>query len=169
MTSIIKVDQIQTLAGAAPTAADLGINVSGSVLQVVSGTSNVWSPSASTSLVATPITASITPNSSSSKILISISVNGIYVASTSNYIVFKLYKNGSLLDGINDIVNQGSNSAPWGNTLAYNRLDSPATTNATTYTVYFRGAVSSTFGVNNYGLSGANTSTSTIILQEIAG
>lgn len=40
MTSIIKVDQIQTLAGTVPTAADLGINVttadmpSGSVLQV---------------------------------------------------------------------------------------------------------------------------------------
>ena len=33
MTSIIKVDQIQTLAGAAPTAADLGINVTGSVLK----------------------------------------------------------------------------------------------------------------------------------------
>ena len=32
MTSIIKVDQIQTLAGAAPTAADLGINVTGSVV-----------------------------------------------------------------------------------------------------------------------------------------
>ncbi len=38
MTSIIKVDQIQTLAGTAPTAADLGINVTGSVLQVVQAT-----------------------------------------------------------------------------------------------------------------------------------
>jgi hypothetical protein len=37
MTSIIKVDQIQTAAGAAPTAAGLGLNVSGSVLQVVTG------------------------------------------------------------------------------------------------------------------------------------
>jgi hypothetical protein len=33
MTSIIKVDQIQTAAGAAPTAADLGINVTGNVLK----------------------------------------------------------------------------------------------------------------------------------------
>ena len=37
MTSIIKVDQIQTAAGAAPTAAGLGLNVTGSVLQVVTG------------------------------------------------------------------------------------------------------------------------------------
>ena len=35
MTSIIKVDQIQTAAGATPTAADLGVNISGSLLQVV--------------------------------------------------------------------------------------------------------------------------------------
>ena len=40
MTSIIKVDQIQTLAGAAPTAADLGINVSGAYQQIVYSTSN---------------------------------------------------------------------------------------------------------------------------------
>ena len=32
MTSIIKVDQIQTTAGGAPTAADLGINVTGTIL-----------------------------------------------------------------------------------------------------------------------------------------
>ena len=35
MTSIIKVDQIQTAAGSTPTAADLGVNISGSLLQVV--------------------------------------------------------------------------------------------------------------------------------------
>ena len=35
MTSIIKVDQIQTASGSTPTATDLGINVSGSLLQVV--------------------------------------------------------------------------------------------------------------------------------------
>jgi hypothetical protein len=34
MSSILKVDQIQTAAGGTPTAADLGLNVSGSVLQV---------------------------------------------------------------------------------------------------------------------------------------
>ena len=33
MTSIIKVDQIQTAAGGTPTAGDLGLNVTGSVLQ----------------------------------------------------------------------------------------------------------------------------------------
>jgi len=35
MTSIIKVDQIQNAAGGVPTAGDLGINTTGTVLQVV--------------------------------------------------------------------------------------------------------------------------------------
>ena len=38
MTSIIKVDQIQLANGSTPTAADLGINTTGSVLQVLSAT-----------------------------------------------------------------------------------------------------------------------------------
>lgn len=67
MTSIIKVDQIQNAAGGTPTAADLGLNVSGSVVQVqrhsftdetiigstsyvsVSGSSFTFTPKASSS------------------------------------------------------------------------------------------------------------------------
>ena len=40
MTSIIKVDTLQKANGATPTAADLGINVTGTVLQVVEGSSS---------------------------------------------------------------------------------------------------------------------------------
>jgi hypothetical protein len=40
MTSIIKVDQIQTAAGATPTAGDLGINTTGTVLKVSHFTNN---------------------------------------------------------------------------------------------------------------------------------
>ena len=40
MTSIIKVDTLQKANGATPTAADLGINTTGTVLQVVSGSTS---------------------------------------------------------------------------------------------------------------------------------
>ena len=40
MTSILKVSTIQNTAGGAPTAADLGLNVTGSVIQVANTTSN---------------------------------------------------------------------------------------------------------------------------------
>lgn len=72
MTSIIKVDQIQLADGTAPTAADLGLNVSGSVLQVVAAeitTLNI--ATTSTSLVdVTGASLSITPSSANSKILL---------------------------------------------------------------------------------------------------
>ena len=55
MTSIIKVDQIQTAAGGVPTAADLGLNVSGSVLQSV--TTEVTSSASNTTITTTSLAA----------------------------------------------------------------------------------------------------------------
>jgi hypothetical protein len=58
MTSILKVSTIQNTAGAAPTAADLGLNVAGSVIQAVNVTANAVSISAAspTTIVTTNIT-----------------------------------------------------------------------------------------------------------------
>ena len=72
MTSIIKVDTIQTAAGGVPTAADLGLNVSGSVLQVKQGasSSNIvfnLTLGTGTTIFTGP---TITPSSTSSKILV---------------------------------------------------------------------------------------------------
>ena len=69
MASILKVDQIQTAAGGTPTAADLGINTSGNVLQVVTATSESAGATTSTSFVSY-MSANITPSSTSSKILL---------------------------------------------------------------------------------------------------
>ena len=71
MSSIIKVDQIQLADGSTPTAGDLGLNTTGSVLQVVSGTANNHSISgSSTTYMQSGDTITITPKSSSSKILV---------------------------------------------------------------------------------------------------
>ena len=72
MTSIIKVDQIQTLAGAAPTAADLGLNVTGALLQMQYSTvilTSVTSTSATKSSIAA---VTITPKFATSKIKVSL-------------------------------------------------------------------------------------------------
>ena len=73
MTSIIKVDQIQTTAGTAPTAADLGMNVSGNVLQVVS--QEVISYTAVASATSKIVYASLTTKAANSKFLIQGQVN----------------------------------------------------------------------------------------------
>lgn len=62
MTSILKVDTIQTAAGGVPTAADLGLNIGGSVVQFASAlkenphttTSSAWSDVGSWSINFTP-------------------------------------------------------------------------------------------------------------------
>lgn len=71
MASIIKVDTIQTAAGGTPTAADLGLNTTGSVLQVVEASVENSSSvtTSSTSYVDSGLlTLSITPQAAGSKI-----------------------------------------------------------------------------------------------------
>tara|TARA_B100001287_G_scaffold274333_1_gene279435 strand:+ start:680 stop:1198 length:519 start_codon:yes stop_codon:yes gene_type:complete len=171
MTSILKVDQIQTTAGAAPTAKDLGF-ADGSVLQTVyNNYGTMVTVSQNTSHVSTGLTATITPTSTSSKILIiasqqarifnNTSDNGygirfkrdstvIYTPSATNYHVYT-YINNVYFDM------RGNNS--------FYYLDSPASTSALTYSLEAR----------MYQGSGApsvryqdNSNQSNIILMEIA-
>ena len=69
MSSIIKVDQIQLANGSTPTAADLGLNISGNVLQVVQAFSDSYFTTTSTTR-SDVLTATITPSSTSNTILL---------------------------------------------------------------------------------------------------
>lgn len=70
MSSVLKVDTIQTTAGAAPTTKDLGF-ASGSVVQAINNKSSTYFQSTSTSYVeaSTDYRTTITPKYSDSKIL----------------------------------------------------------------------------------------------------
>jgi hypothetical protein len=69
MSSIIKVDQIQLADGSTPTAGDLGLNTTGSVLQVVQGQYDI-ATSVNSGTPTSIIDLNITPSSTSSKILV---------------------------------------------------------------------------------------------------
>ena len=166
MTSIIKVDQIQTLAGAAPTAADLGINVTGSVLQVVEANFTSNNVTSSTSYVATYITASITPTSSNSKILVVV-YTGVDTNNTTRVVHYTLYRNNTTnlaLHATSDYMGLATNNAgrvmcPI--TVSY--TDSPNTTSSVTYTLYHKSA-------GSYQTEVPGTfQTQQITLMEIAG
>ena len=169
MTGILKVDTIQKNNGATPTAADLGLNISGSVLQVVQGTNTAWSTTSSQSLVATGLFVNITPKFASSTILINISINGLWNGgSTSNTIYFDLYKNGSSIVYLDR--SSGNNSNPYGGANSYSYVDSPNTTTQIRYELWFCNSTANQCGFNNYtGSGGANNRTrSTITAMEIA-
>ena len=111
----------------------------GSVLQVVSSVVHTAQQSTtSTSFVSTGFSASITPTSATSKILVT--ATGAITALTANQSVATTIARGStVLDstGLAYYENSISSGYVWvPATMIY--LDSPATTSSTSYTVYFK-------------------------------
>jgi hypothetical protein len=132
----------------------------GTVLQVVNYTTTATVATSSATYVTTGFSNSITPTSSTSKILVLLSCC-LYSDATSGETQTQIYRNGSNVSGIvGDIFNSGGRLVGAG-TCFY--LDSPATTSSTTYTLFFR---QTTAGA---GYVGVNNTATSIILMEIAG
>ena len=134
----------------------------GSLLQVQSNFSTSDFNTANTSFVTTGLVQAITPLSTSSKILCSVSIGGWYVGGSGGSAVATVYRgstnigNGS--SGLMLIDNDALNIP-----CTTQVLDSPSTTSATTYTVYVK-----TSGVTTY-VSYSSYGHFTITLMEIAG
>jgi len=153
--------QILTVAGGVPTwAAAAG---GGKVLQVVSATTTTSTASSSATFADTTLTATITPTSATSRILVLASLTYRKdVADVGNRVDFKLLRGATDLMGT--LFNLGfTNSALTVQAqMAINFLDSPATAAATTYKVQFANA-NATASVTVQ----INSNRSTIILMEI--
>lgn len=145
------------------------VQQTGSVLQVVSATYATNSSTTSATPVSTGLTASITPSSSSNKVLILIDTQVTSV--TTNGVGILLYRGASVvkssaLDGGSHYYTNYvySPTSQWvQQSLTY--LDSPASSSSTTYTVY----IASYNAGSAVAMNGGNTPyTSTITLLEIA-
>ena len=150
------------LASGAPSRSQLP---AGTVLQVVQGIYSSQASSSTSTWAASGVTASITPTSSTSKILILVSMQGVGKDTNTTSVDLSIYKNGSSLIqfAAGNTAYTASTATNYPGTAAFNYLDSPATTSATTYAVYFRS------NNNNVGVYlQANGSASTITLMEIA-
>lgn len=135
----------------------------GSVLQVVQATSTTQSSITSTSaFVATALAASITPSSSTSKILVfaNATVLGNQISCQPVYTIYRGSINlGDSARGLGQVYS-AANAIDAMGTMQY--LDSPATTSSTTYTVYMR--------VNlGTGVWGHDGGIQVMTLMEIAG
>jgi hypothetical protein len=135
----------------------------GKVLQVVNATTSTQTDSSSATYADTTLTATITPTSNTSKVLVFVSQNGLYKNNDAPYGGIKLLRGATLLvqmDTYSTISGAGVSQLNVSSTST-TYLDSPATTSATTYkTQSNNGAASSVFRVQH----GA---TSTITLMEI--
>jgi hypothetical protein len=138
---------------------------SGSVLQVVTG-STATSATSTTGIYAdTGLSATITPTSSSNKILVVVNQQGCQKYSTNTGLGLKLFRGSTELVKFEGQfgINQGTNDFNGGgNGVTY--LDSPSTTSAIIYKTQFNNR-------NSAGSVGvqADSATSTITLIEIAG
>jgi len=144
----------------------------GKVLQVVQATKTDTFSTTSTSFVdLSGLSASITPSSSSNKVLVLLSIGSL--ANTTNTSLINLVRNSTNIaqpdSGTNPAsINHftASAGAPNAGTLTW--LDSPSTTSATTYKAQMR--VDSSTGYLNRHTGNTNyNSVSSITLMEIAG
>ena len=144
MSSILKVDTIQTTAGAAPTNKDLGF-AAGSVIQVVHTSLGSDVFYSSSNLAKTNImTLNITPKFNTSKVLVLCNV-GLYINSSAAESRGNLgiERDSTVIRGIDSASGEGFFRDSSGHfksyMTAFNFLDSPGTTSSTTYKAFYRG------------------------------
>jgi hypothetical protein len=105
------------------------------VLQVVQGTSTTQTITTSATLVDTTLTATITPQSSSSKVLVMIT-QSVYADTAATDSEFVLLRGGTTVSSSTGVAysTASANVVTW----ALNIFDTPATTSATVYKTQFR-------------------------------
>ena len=146
------------------------LHAAGHIIQTVRSEYRTYTTLASSSFTATGLTGTITPKFSNSKILITLLINGLFKSNNGQYMALSLYKGTSSIAVLDTSVgyNTAGDEINYGiHSNCYQHEDSPSTTNATTYTLYWRSSDAGTIGINNYNVLNGD-SLSTITLQEIA-
>jgi hypothetical protein len=156
---------VLTVAGGVPTwAAPAGGG--GKVLQVVIGSYTAQTTSTSTTFADTGLTATITPTSATSKILVIANQNGI-TKFGDTAVRLQLLRTSTVLTIFEDGTAYNNNGTPYlgvgGSGLTY--LDEPATTSATTYKTQLRTNVSGVPVYTNYNVYGSNSYSSITLLE----
>ena len=162
------------------------VSRSGGILQVVSTTkTDTFTMSSTTFTTLTGLTATITPRSTSSKILVMVNTNGSASASITTNMLYRLMRDSTELAigdasgsktrvtfGGNSLVQAGGNTNTM-RSVSMSVLDSPSTTSSVTYSVDIAGTQATAIYVNR-AYDEADTSSyvrgaSTITLMEVAG
>ena len=142
----------------------LPVGASGGVVQTVYGSTNSEVTSSSGTYSDTGLTATITPTSSSNKVLIMANI-ATALKQNATYFKVRAMRGATEIAKIDDGTGYTNNSNfSTGGSISCHILDNPATNSATTYKLQF---------LSNSG--GAvvkvqtNSATSTIVLQEVSG
>jgi hypothetical protein len=153
--STLRVDTIANTAG----------DTTQRVLQVVNATYGTQISTASSTYIDTGLTATITPSSTDSKILILVSHNGIGKMTSNTGANQRIVKDGSPLTSFQIASSWSGSSSHLITSSGIVYLDSPASTSAITYKTQF----SSYSNTGTIYMNGNTGDLSSITLMEIAG
>ena len=136
----------------------------GNVIQVVQYSTTTQVTTTSTSFVdVTNFTASITPTSATSKILVLVNLNGVlHGATTAQAASFQVLRGATSIAIAYNFLYMPFNAIDITGSLGMSYLDSPATTSSTTYKLQWYSRLGNTVGLSY------TSDTSTMILMEIA-
>jgi hypothetical protein len=146
------------------------LNQTGGILQVVQATSTSSYSTTSSTYSGTGVSVTITPSSTSSKILIRVtggSVNNAGVT-TGSAKVYRSINGGAYSDWTTTVATSyyyNGSGEGWG--LSWEYLDSPATTSSVAYQIYIA-CGEGTFYLNNPPQTGAGNGLISMVAMEIA-
>ena len=152
----------------------LPAGVGGKVLQVVHSSTSTGASTSATTLIDTNLSGTITPSSTSSKILVIVNhADNDKNLGDCNQRIHLFRGTTFLLEFARNLNNTGD-STEQRTESGCSYLDSPSTTSATTYSLKVGGNGSTTIYINRSGRDSNNTNedgryASTITLMEIAG
>ena len=141
------------------------VNAEGSVLQVVSNEAGIGNHPSSTTTWTTVVSQSITPKSTSSKVLVMLSCPGYGGSEAKAKANFQILRGSTQVQYFRSGWYRESSGAIKGSSGFMQVLDSPNTTSATTYYAQVKHDGSS----NSLHLDDSNNGEWTITLMEIAG
>ena len=140
--SEIRVDAIKTRAGAVPKAVDVGLNITGNVLQVNQGSLSSEVTTSATSFQDTGLSVTITPTSTSNKVLILASLGSATVVEASGADAqgkFQIVRDStSLFISKLRSYDYGNSGTIFIGPVFMSYLDSPSTTSEITYKIQQR-------------------------------
>lgn len=138
---------------------------SGKVLQVVNAIYTTATTSTTSAFADTGLTASITPTSATSQVLVFVTIP-VYKDTTNTNAEFKVFRAATEIATLSNIGYTATSGAV-GVATSINYLDSPATTSATIYKVQFASAGGGSRIVINDTRVGSVVNSSSITLMEI--
>ena len=162
MSSELRVDRIIPVNGV-PTGG------AGGVIQIVNGTYSTNTTSASSTFSDTGLTATITPTSTLSKILVIVNQSGCGKNASNTRLYLRLLRDSTTIANFERMAGYTASTADsFIGSCAINYLDSPSTTSSITYKTQFASQNNSSVVYVNLADGGIG-STSTITLMEVSG